>query len=336
MNGLTWFDTQVVQVRDLTPTVREFTLQFPQAVTAAAGAHINVQVIVGNLPETRSYSIVDSHTNGQVIIAVKAVDVSRGGSQYMWSLKSGTRLRASEPVSLFEPSWTAPEVLLLAGGIGVTPLVSHARALVQRQRPVHMTYLVRNTQEQAYADTLRTLLGDALDIHVADTHPAPDLNALIGALPPDGQLAMCGPIGLMEAVRSIWAQQGRPSANLRYETFGASGHHPTQTFTVHVPRLGIDVSVGTGQTMLDALNAAGVTTLSNCRRGECGLCSVDIIAADGAIDHRDVFYSPAQQAEQHKMCTCVSRIAGGSVTIEPAWRGDPDWGRPEVLQRKTS
>lgn len=336
MNGLTWFDTQVVQVHDLTPTVREFTLQFPQTVTAAAGAHINVQVMVNNLPETRSYSVVDSHPNGHVVIAVKAVDASRGGSQYMRLLKPGTRLRASEPVSLFEPAWNAPEVLLLAGGIGITPLISHARALTQRRRPVRMAYLVRNAQEQAYAEPLRDLLGEALSIHVANAEPAPDLHALIGALPPNGQLAMCGPIGLMEAVRSIWAQQGRPGANLRYETFGASGHHPTQAFTVHVPRLGIDINVGAGQTMLDALNAAGVATLSNCRRGECGLCSVDIIAADGAIDHRDVFYSPAQQAEQRKMCACVSRIAGGSVTIEPAWRGDPDWGRPEILQRATS
>lgn len=89
-----------------------------------------------------------------------------------------------------------------------------------------------------------------------------------------------------------------------------------------MPRLAAEVRVRENESMLDALENAGVGVVFECRRGECGLCAVDIVATDGEIDHRDVFFSARQHAENRRMCACVSRIANGSVTIDPAWRGD--------------
>jgi ferredoxin len=74
--------------------------------------------------------------------------------------------------------------------------------------------------------------------------------------------------------------------------------------------------------MLDALAAAGVEVMSDCRRGECGLCAVDIVSADGPVDHRDVFFDEHQHAEGRKICACVSRLAGGTITIDTGLRQD--------------
>ena len=76
------------------------------------------------------------------------------------------------------------------------------------------------------------------------------------------------------------------------------------------------------QSMLEALEAAGADLMYDCRKGECGLCEVRVAGLDGDIDHRDVFLSNRQHREGKRLCTCVSRIAGTSVTIDPAWRGD--------------
>ena len=145
----------------------------------------------------------------------------------------------------------------------------------------------------------------------------------MNALPAGAALYVCGPIGLMDAVREVWAASRRAPTQLHFETFGSGGRHATQAFTVHVPRLGLRVPVAGGQSMLDALTQAGMPLLSDCRRGECGLCAVDILELHGELDHRDVFFSAHEHQSARRMCACVSRLAGGEVSIETAWRPDP-------------
>jgi len=89
---------------------------------------------------------------------------------------------------------------------------------------------------------------------------------------------------------------------------------------VRVPRLGVEVAVPAGCSMLDALDAAGVDIMSECRRGECGLCAVDVVALEGEIDHRDVFLSEHQKRENNRICACVSRAVRGGVVIDTSWR----------------
>jgi ferredoxin len=129
---------------------------------------------------------------------------------------------------------------------------------------------------------------------------------------------VCGPIGLMDAVRRAWSEAGRPIAMLRFETFGSSGRYAPEPFTVRIPRLQREMPADS--TMLAALESAGVELLADCRRGECGLCVVDVLDHDKPIDHRDVFFSDHEHADDRKMCTCVSRQVGGTVTIDTAWR----------------
>jgi vanillate O-demethylase ferredoxin subunit len=82
----------------------------------------------------------------------------------------------------------------------------------------------------------------------------------------------------------------------------------------------MEINVPRNRTMLEALEAAGVEMISDCRRGECGLCALTILQVDGIVDHRDVFFSDEEKAENAKLCTCVSRVAGASITVDTADR----------------
>ena len=107
---------------------------------------------------------------------------------------------------------------------------------------------------------------------------------------------------------------------LRFETFGASGRWPTGAFRMTIPRLGRDIFVPAGKSMLQALEDAGVAMIFDCRKGECGLCALPILAVDGVVDHRDVFFSEEEKAANDRICTCVSRVHGASITLDTADR----------------
>ena len=149
-----------------------------------------------------------------------------------------------------------------------------------------------------------------------------DFAAEIAALPPGAQMYVCGPVPMLDAARRAWEASGRPPADLRYETFGSSGRFAPQAFRVQVPRHALDIMVPADCSLLDALEQAGVQTLSDCKRGECGLCAMDVLALDGEIDHRDVFLSEHEKAGRtRRICACVSRVVG-DITLDSAWRPD--------------
>jgi ferredoxin-NADP reductase len=320
--ALVWSDAVVDSLRDVTPTVREFTLRPAGGATAhAPGGHLQLQIQVNGRPHTRSYSLIGEPDPQLHRIAVKRLDDGRGGSLAMWRLAVGDRLRITEPQNHFPLDLQAPACLLVAGGIGVTPLVHMAQILARRGANVRMLFGARTDAELAYLDDLRAALGDRLVTAVAGRGALIDLTAEIAELPPGGQLYICGPVSMLDAARRAWAAAGRPEADLRYETFGSSGRFAPQPFVVKVPRHGIDITVPTDCSLLDALELAGVQALYDCRRGECGLCAMDVLAVDGEIDHRDVFLSDHEKQQNHKMCVCVSRVVG-AVTLDTAWRPD--------------
>src|SRR3546814_11785781 len=115
----------------------------------------------------------------------------------------------------------------------------------------------------------------------------------------------------MDTVRRDWEGATLPAANLRFETFGSSGWHQPQAFVERIQQLGITATVGPQETLLDALTRAGADLMYDCRRGECGLCVLDVEDVAGTIDHRDVFLSAAQKSSRRSTTTCVSRVAPG-------------------------
>ncbi|MDH6168046.1 ferredoxin-NADP reductase [Variovorax boronicumulans] len=325
-SDLQWMQAQVAALRDVTPTVREFELR-PESGFAASyepGAHLQVQVMTaqGRL-QTRSYSLVGEGDGQCWRIAVKRLDDGRGGSLAMWQLAPGDRLQVSAPQNHFALDLSAPGYLLVAGGIGITPLVLMAQRLGAHAKrsgvPVKMLYGARHAGEFGYLSHLQEALGEGLVAHEGSA--LIDFAAAIAELPPGGQLYTCGPVPMLEAVKRAWEAAGRAPADLRFETFGSSGRLATQAFTVRIPRHDLAITVPADCTLLEALDAAGVQTLWDCKRGECGLCAMDVLSVDGEIDHRDVFLSAHEKAATTRICACVSR-AVGTLTLDSAYRAD--------------
>ncbi len=283
------------------------------------GSHTNIKVTIRGEPALRTYTVIPS-APGTLKIAVKLHPNSRGGSAFIWQLKPGDETEMTEPENRFELSWRASHYLLVAGGIGITPIYGMARALTARGQSVHLLYAARSRAQMPFIRELEDLSGLEMTAFLQDEGQMLDLKSAFAALPPDGEVYICGPHGLLEAARTVWEESGRPMSRLRFEVFGDSGRFIEQPFEVEVAGTGRRVSVRADESMLDALMEAGVDMIYDCRRGECGLCAVGVVEATATIDHRDVFFSAEERHAAAKMCACVSRVCGGTVVIDTGYR----------------
>jgi ferredoxin-NADP reductase len=305
----------IEQLRDITPTVREFSLRCTSGSPSwQSGAHIEVQIPVRGQLQTRHYSLIPCGTPGLLKIAVKRAESGRGGSQAMWQLQTGDTLQISAPLNHFPLDLSAPAYLLIAGGIGITPLVSMAKQLVQRGANVKMIYGMRDERELAFQAELKELLGDQLQTVVGN---AIDFTQAIGQLPNQAQTYVCGPAGMLSAVRQAWENSSRPAGLLRFETFGNGDQ--AHAFAVNMPRHDLTFEVHPEMSLLDALEQQGIAALSGCRKGECGLCALPVLALEGKIEHRDVFFSEHEKKSNAQICVCVSRVHG-RIILDSAYR----------------
>jgi vanillate O-demethylase ferredoxin subunit len=238
----------------------------------------------------------------------------------MWTLAPGARLSISTPGNHFELGRGRQEYLLLAGGIGITPIYTMALALVEAGARFRVLYAARRRQDLALADDLRARSAIGSTPSWTRTGSGSTLPARSAASCPKGSFTCAVRSGMLEAAKRAWAESGRPVDKLRFETFGNSGRFASEPFQVKIPRLGRVVEVPQNRTMLDALQEAGIDMIFDCRRGECGLCALDILETEGLVDHRDVFFSDDEKAANRKLCTCVSRVVGGSITVDTADR----------------
>jgi len=312
-----WGVARLRATRELAPDGRLFEIE-PQHgfVTPTPGSHIQVMVEIGSRPDIRHYSLIGPCRDGCYRMAVKRHADGRGGSAYMWSLAEGARLTISPPANHFALGYGRLEYLLIAGGIGITAIYTMALALAEKAARFRLLYACRRAEDLAFADELHAKIGDRLTGLPRRARRSIDLAAEIAGLHPEAELYVCGPMGLLEAARAEWRAQGRAADRVRFETFGNSGRFASETFWVHIPQLGRTIQVTPNETMLLALETAGIPMISDCRRGECGLCAVAILETTSIIDHRDVFFSEAEQQANDKLCTCVSRVVGGSITID--------------------
>jgi ferredoxin-NADP reductase len=320
-NRIEWRDARVAEIRPLAEDVRYLSFEVDGPIPRfEPGSHSNFRVEIDGEAAIRTYTVLPA-PEGQIAVGVKLHPQSRGGSRFMWSLEAGQRLRLTVPENRFELNWRAGHYLLLAGGIGITPIYGMAQALVARGASVRLVYAARSRQIMAFADELAALLGDRLSLRDNAQGEHIDLVGEFAALPVEAECYLCGPIGLLEAAKAAWAEAGRPASRLRYEVFGDSGLYPEKTFTVEVLNRDIAVAVRPDQTLLEALLGAGVEMIYDCQRGECGLCAVRVVDRSAAIDHRDVFLSREEKDENTRMCACVSRLAEGRAVIDTGYRG---------------
>jgi ferredoxin-NADP reductase len=315
-----WFTARVASVEEIAEGVRQVIFDVgSNGELFDPGSHLNIKVVIDGQPAIRTYTCLPMPV-GKMAIAVKLHPNSRGGSRFIWQLKPGDEVELTQADNRFPLSWRASHYLLLAGGIGVTPIYGMAESLATKGAPITMMYGGQNRASMAFADELESLLGDNLSMHFADDDQFIDIEAAIAALPEDGELYTCGPIGMLNAIKAAWAKSGRPISRLRLEVFGDNGKFAETAFEVEVLNENITVTVPPDKSLLQVLEESGVEMISDCRRGECGLCAVHIISHDSEIDHRDVFFSDEEKQESERMCACVSRQTGGHMKIDTGYR----------------
>lgn len=315
-----WYTARVANVEEIAQGVRHVVFDADGRTTPFdPGSHLNIRVSIDGQAAVRTYTCVPASKDNPAI-AVKLHPNSRGGSQFIWQLKVGDEVEITVPENRFPLSWRASHYLLLAGGIGVTPIYGMAKALVAKGAPVNMIYGGQNRSSMAFVDELEGLLGENLALRFADDGEFADLDAAIADLSEDGELYICGPLGMLNAAKAAWEKSGRPVSRLRLEVFGDNGKFVESAFEVEVLNKNISVIVAPDKSLLETLEEAGVEMISDCRRGECGLCAVRIVSSDADVDHRDVFFSDEEKQENHKMCACVSRLTGGHITIDTGYR----------------
>jgi ferredoxin-NADP reductase len=277
------------------------------------GAHIDVRLPSGL---ARQYSLCgDPQDLRHYEIAVRLEAAGRGGSaEIHGSALVGRSLVVTEVRNRF-PLDTAEEYLLIAGGIGITPLVPMARALAARGAEWTGVYCGRGAETMAFRHELVAAGGDRVRLVDTATEPRPDLEALIGGLGPGAVVYCCGPAGLIESVTEICE-----GAGVRCETehFGAATLQPDaeagEEVELELRRSGTTVVAAPDTTLLQAIRDAGVEIESDCEEGYCGTCETRVL--EGDPDHRDVVLSKAERASGRSFMPCVSRACGRKLVLD--------------------
>ena len=279
-----------------------------------AGAHLTVRSPNGSL---RKYSLCnDPAERDRYVIAVKRDPAGRGGSvDLVDHTRAGDEVQVSAPHNSFDLAEKAPAFILIAGGIGITPLLAMARQLNGEGRRYNLYYLTRSPEHTAFGDELA---GDAFKDKVVIHHDAGDPAQAFDLWPllekpSAAHIYCCGPRPLLEAVRDMTGHWS-PAA-IHFESFidaGAAAKPDDKPFTVVLARSGARIEVPPGVSILEALREQGHEAPSSCESGTCGTCRTRLLA--GEADHRDLVLKDDEKASQ--IMICVSRARTPEIAID--------------------
>lgn len=282
---------------------------------AAPGAHLQLHLPGGKV---RAYSLVNALGRPQQDtwrIAVGWDAHSRGGSHWIHEkLRVGQALAADAPRNLFAMDPSHRRVLLLAGGIGITPVYAMAQHCQAQGLAWEMLACARSSARLAYLEELKALAGDRLETWFDDERGAPaDLRARLADRRWDAVYA-CGPAPMLDALAHATAHW--PEGSVRVERFkaeaGAVGER--RSFELVLQRSGLQGQVDSDESVLDALERLGVPHPYACREGLCGSCEAPVL--DGAVDHHDGVLSAAEKQAGQRMLVCVSRCSGSRLVLD--------------------
>lgn len=283
----------------------------------SAGAHIDVHVPGGAV---RQYSLCgEPGDRRRWRIGVLRDAASRGGSAGMHdAVPVGTTLQVSAPRNLFALA-PAPHSVLVAGGIGVTPILAMARQLQRDGQPFELHYCARSAARMAFRDEiLAGAFADRARLYCSDAADAPpfDAAAVCRAAPTGAHLYVCGPAGFMDHVLAAARAAGWDDARLHREHFAAAPQPATgdQPFQLRLARSGQTLDVPAGTTALQALLDHGVDIHYSCEAGVCGSCVTPVL--DGTPDHRDSFLMPAERAANTLFTPCCSRAKSHTLVLD--------------------
>jgi ferredoxin-NADP reductase len=276
------------------------------------GAHIDV--IVGGF--VRKYSLCgDSADRKTLQIAVLREDAGRGGSACIHdTARAGDMIRIRGPKNYFRLDETADDVLLIAGGIGITPIIAMADRLKRLGKPYAIHYAGRSRRTMAFLGRLERDHGERLTIYSKEDGQRLNLDALAAGRGAGACIHACGPERMLAPLLALMA--GQPE-RLRVEHFAstaaASDAREETGFDVELQDTRLLIHVARGQTLLRALLSVGVDVASDCEEGLCGSCEVHVLG--GEIDHRDKVLSASERAGGARMMACCSRAKNGKLVV---------------------
>ncbi len=314
------FDLCVQHVETLTPCIKRFILAMPQGRPMppyAAGAHLEFEIHGEDDTRRlhRAYSLVSPwDDSGRCEVAVQLEPDGAGGSRWMHRLAAGATVRAGAPRNQFELIAQPHSPLLLAAGIGVTPILCMARELCRKGAAFELHYVAREAAQAAYREEIESLPGAQCWFDGGDPGQGPDLRWLIGAHARDRHLYVCGPKPFIAAVLNTARSLGWPEQALHCELFSGSLDSGTERpFTLLLARSGQAFEVPADRSVMEVMEQHGLDPLFDCRRGECGVCATKVLA--GEVDHRDICLSEQDRAAG-QFCPCVSRASSDRLVLE--------------------
>jgi vanillate O-demethylase ferredoxin subunit len=279
-----------------------------------AGAHIDIRATDRSGHEVvRQYSLCSRHGEKNWRIAVLGDPNGSGASLNLQdAIKAGQTLQARGPRNLFAlPSDDRP-VVLVAGGIGITPILAMAETLSSQKRKFRLHYHARSHEHAAFVEELKSSSYANNVIFSFDDQGSGGVERIFSNADAHAWLYTCGPAGFMDAVIGAAKQAGLDEAKIRKELFGGSsppisgGSSPMdQAFTIKIQSTGALVEVPVGQTAVHALSAAGIDVLVSCEQGHCGSCLTSVL--EGIPDHRDQFMLPEEHERNDAFTPCCSR-----------------------------
>lgn len=308
-------DLAVTGIAEPVPGIRSITLaahdggQLPGFVP---GSHIVVQAGA----HANAYSLTsDGFAPTAYTISVLRVADGKGGSRWLHDhLKVGDTVAVHPPRSAFAPLPRARKHLLVAGGIGVTPIVSHLRSAQRWGRTTQVLYTFRDGHG-AHADDIADLAGDSAEFFTDRESFADRLAHALGDQPIGTHLYVCGPAPMIDHVLATAHRHGWPSSRVHLERFGAAALDGGDPFTVTLTRTGRVIDVASGTSLLEALEDNGIDVPSLCRQGVCGECRIPVCG--GTPVHRDLFLGDDEKAAGDSLMPCVSRAEKGTMLEVP-------------------
>jgi vanillate monooxygenase ferredoxin subunit len=306
---MAWRRVRIASILQAATRIRAYELVDPSGTMLPpfeAGAHLSVRLANGIV---RQYSLAgDPVDRRRYAIAVLHDRNSRGGSALLHeSWKAGDIVDVSDPVNHFPLAEPAVSHLLIAGGIGVTPILAMARVLVRRKADFALYYCARSSAEAAFVNELAGLVGPKR-FHIVydqgDRSRMLDVRALLADWSEGHHVYVCGPTSLIKSVResaSHW-----PAGTVHFESFGGtpSRNATAPGFTIKLASNGATYAVEPGASILETLERHGVLVASLCRQGYCGTCLVGV--KEGAPDHRDTVLTEEERAKGDTIAVCCS------------------------------
>jgi ferredoxin-NADP reductase/predicted pyridoxine 5'-phosphate oxidase superfamily flavin-nucleotide-binding protein len=315
--GLGNLELEITGIRQLTPKVRAYELRsrskqaLPKVV---AGSHLQIPFILESGEHVmRQYSICSNPKRRDIYeIAVLRKEDGLGSVAIHNNFQLGLKLNCDVPENYFQVQKNKLPAVLIAGGIGITPIKAIAQQLKDQGIRLQLHYAGRHFDDMPFQNRLHREFSDQVHFYTRETQRM-NIERVLKQTPENAHIYACGPHALLDELLDVTAKLNVNPKRVHIERFSVLSSKSDQPFTVKFKDAGGEITVSENETMLDTMLNEGIDTPYSCKFGECKTCVVHVVSGD--VIHRDTCLTD-QEKSSGLMCPCVSRASGESITIE--------------------